>query len=144
MIAQVFKTGEIIPAKIIVSLIQAKMKSKGWEKAKFLIDGFPRNQNNLNGWVETVGDTVDAQGVIYIKCSQETMTKRIIKRGETSGRVDDNIEIIKKRLVSYTNESYPVIEKFKSSKLPFYELDGEKSAQEVNEECKLKLAHLLK
>ena len=39
----------------------------------------------------------------------ETMTKRLLKRGETSGRVDDNEETIKKRLETYYKATEPVI-----------------------------------
>lgn len=37
------------------------------------------------------------------------MTKRLLKRGETSGRVDDNEETIKKRLETYYKATEPVI-----------------------------------
>lgn len=37
------------------------------------------------------------------------MTKRLLKRGETSGRVDDNEETIKKRLDTYYKATEPVI-----------------------------------
>jgi UMP-CMP kinase len=38
------------------------------------------------------------------------MLRRLLKRGETSGRVDDNIESIKKRFATFRETSYPVIE----------------------------------
>ena len=40
------------------------------------------------------------------------MEGRILKRSETSGRSDDNIEAIKKRFVTYSNETMPVIDEF--------------------------------
>jgi UMP-CMP kinase len=40
------------------------------------------------------------------------MLKRLLKRGETSGRVDDNIESIKKRFETFRETSYPVVEYF--------------------------------
>lgn len=40
------------------------------------------------------------------------MRERILKRGETSGRVDDKEEVIVKRFNTYKNETYPVIEKY--------------------------------
>ena len=40
------------------------------------------------------------------------MLKRLLKRGESSGRIDDNIESIKKRFNVFTETSFPVIEAF--------------------------------
>jgi len=42
------------------------------------------------------------------------MVKRLLKRGETSGRVDDNEETIKKRLETYYKATEPVIAFYKS------------------------------
>lgn len=47
--------------------------------------------------------------LLYVDAGPETMTKRLLKRGETSGRVDDNEETIKKRLETYYKATEPVI-----------------------------------
>lgn len=47
--------------------------------------------------------------LLYVDAGAETMTKRLLKRGETSGRVDDNEETIKKRLDTYYKATEPVI-----------------------------------
>ena len=44
--------------------------------------------------------------------SNETMTKRLLKRAETSGRADDNMETIKKRLNTFHQHSEPVIDAY--------------------------------
>ena len=48
--------------------------------------------------------------VIYFEVSDETMTQRLMKRAETSGRVDDNLETIKKRLQTFHEATKPVID----------------------------------
>ena len=45
------------------------------------------------------------------------MLKRLMKRGETSGRVDDNVDSIKKRFATFRDTSYPVIEYYKKKGL---------------------------
>ena len=55
-----------------------------------------------------------AQFVLYFNVSDETMTKRLLGRAATSGRVDDNEETIKKRLVTFHDVTKPVIEHFQS------------------------------
>ena len=45
-----------------------------------------------------------------MRASDETMTKRLLHRGQTSGRVDDNEETIKKRLKTFHNQTMPVLD----------------------------------
>lgn len=52
--------------------------------------------------------------LLYVDAGKETMVKRLLKRGETSGRVDDNEETIKKRLETYYKATEPVITFYKS------------------------------
>lgn len=50
--------------------------------------------------------------MLYIEASDETMTKRLLKRGESSGRVDDNEETIKQRLETFHQVTQPVIDHY--------------------------------
>ena len=50
------------------------------------------------------------QFVLYFHVSDETMTKRLLGRAETSGRVDDNEETIKKRLKTFHDITSPVVD----------------------------------
>jgi UMP-CMP kinase len=99
------------------------------------VDGFPRNEDNLSGWNETVGDAADVKGIIYIKCSEETMTERILQRSLSSGRTDDNAEVIKKRLVQYKAETFPIIERFQKEHRRVFEVDGELGPEAVYASC---------
>jgi len=63
------------------------------DKAGFLVDGFPRKLDQAKEFEEKVAK---CQFVLYFECSEEEMAKRLTKRGETSGRIDDNEETIKK------------------------------------------------
>ncbi len=47
--------------------------------------------------------------VIFLECPQDVMEKRLLKRGETSGRSDDNLNTIIKRFETFQKESLPVI-----------------------------------
>mgnify|MGYP006202093375 CR=1 FL=1 len=57
----------------------------------FLIDGFPRNQDNLDGWKRQVDDKVNVQFVIFFECPTEVCIERCLLRGQHSGRADDNV-----------------------------------------------------
>lgn len=49
---------------------------------------------------------------MYFECSNEVMVERLLNRAKTSGRVDDNEETIKKRLMTFENQTLPVLEVF--------------------------------
>ena len=50
--------------------------------------------------------------VLVFECSEEVMVRRLVERGKTSGRVDDNEETIRKRLTTYNEATLPVIHHF--------------------------------
>jgi len=68
--------------------------------------------------------------VLYIDASDDTMKKRLMKRGETSGRVDDNEETIKQRLNTFHEATKPVIDHYaKQGKVR--KVDSERNPNEV-------------
>jgi UMP-CMP kinase len=95
-----------------VELFQKAMKKHGWNKKKYLIDGFPRSQENLDGWKRVIGDSAVVPFVLCFDADEKTMIERIIERGKTSGRSDDNVESLKKRFATFKGESVPIIEHF--------------------------------
>lgn len=52
---------------------------------------------------------------LFFDCGEEILTKRLLGRAQTSGRVDDNIDVIKKRFVTYREQTLPVIEYFEAN-----------------------------
>ena len=68
-----------------------------------------------------MGEEIDVVGCLYLDCSEETMKNRIMKRGETSGRSDDNEEVFKNRIKVYTTETVPILEYFEK-KNKFFEV----------------------
>jgi len=84
------------------------------KRRHFLIDGFPRNRDNLEGWHQVIGDWATVEFVLFFDCPEHVMEQRLLKRGETSGRTDDNIESIKKRFATYLESTMPVIEHYGS------------------------------
>ena len=84
----------------------------------FLIDGFPRSQNNLDGWQREMSHKVKLVCVLVFDCPEEECVKRCLSRGEAgSGRSDDNPESLKKRIVTYGKDTEPIINYFIEKKL---------------------------
>jgi len=63
------------------------------------------------------------------------MTKRLLHRGQTSGRVDDNEETIKQRLNTFHKQTVPVLDFFER-KQKLFEVDSEQAPDDVYKEVK--------
>eukprot|EP01054_Gregarina_sp_Poly1_P007015 Gregarina_sp_Poly_1__7014@NODE_3820_length_869_cov_881_402743_g2460_i0_p1_GENE_NODE_3820_length_869_cov_881_402743_g2460_i0NODE_3820_length_869_cov_881_402743_g2460_i0_p1_ORF_typecomplete_len208_score34_37ADK/PF00406_22/5_8e46AAA_17/PF13207_6/7_3e28AAA_18/PF13238_6/7_8e11Zeta_toxin/PF06414_12/8_4e09AAA_33/PF13671_6/3_1e07Thymidylate_kin/PF02223_17/0_057Thymidylate_kin/PF02223_17/0_17PRK/PF00485_18/0_039CoaE/PF01121_20/0_035CoaE/PF01121_20/27CPT/PF07931_12/0_01Cytidylate_kin/PF02224_18/0_053_NODE len=131
------KNGTIVPVEITCALLLQKMRQIQWEGGKFLIDGFPRNRDNLDGWLKASKGDVDILFCLVLEVPNDVRLERLLKRGEHSGRIDDNIESIKKRFVTFEEQTKPIIQQFeawdKCKRVP-----GDKSVDEVwagVEEC---------
>mmetsp|Transcript_28453 Transcript_28453/g.44813 ORF Transcript_28453/g.44813 Transcript_28453/m.44813 type:complete len:249 (-) Transcript_28453:32-778(-) len=106
--------GKIVPSEITTQLIKNAMvelrSSEG--QIKFLIDGFPRSEGNVNAWEEVVGDAAVLEYVLFFECPYDILTSRLLERGKTSGRSDDSLDVIRKRFNTYRDESMPIIEMY--------------------------------
>jgi len=82
------------------------------DAAGFIFDGFPRTipqAEALDALLAEKGSSIHA--LIALQCDDEEIVQRIKKRGETSGRPDDNDEhIIRNRIQVYKNETTPVFD----------------------------------
>lgn len=123
------KSGGLVEDVIVLELMKKTMEI-GKEKHWF-IDGFPRKVSQIDLFKQEIGD---ATKCLYIKVSDEVLTERIIKRGETSGRADDNAEAVKKRIETYHAESEPVIEHYQKEE-KVLEVDGERPVEVVRNDC---------
>lgn len=137
LITQYIKEGKIVPVEITIRLLLKAMKSCG--KKNFLIDGFPRNYDNLAGWNRIVGpDAAEIAGCLFFECTEQVMEDRLLGRAKASGeavRDDDNIETIRKRFKTFVNDTMPVVNLFESRRL-VWKINCEKTKEEVFEDCK--------
>jgi len=117
LIESYIREGKIVPSDITVGLLEQEMRRQCWEGGRYLIDGFPRSLDNLEGWQRLLGRKTRLAFCLLIECSQECMERRLLKRGETSGRSDDNIETIRKRFVTFKQESLPVLQRLEGQGL---------------------------
>uniref|UniRef100_A0A803L0B5 UMP-CMP kinase n=1 Tax=Chenopodium quinoa TaxID=63459 RepID=A0A803L0B5_CHEQI len=107
MIQNMIKEGKIVPAEVTIKLLQKAIQESGNEK--FLIDGFPRNEENRASFESIVRLLrIVPEIVLFFDCSEEEMEKRLLNRNQ--GREDDNIETIRKRFKVYMESSLPVIQ----------------------------------
>lgn len=111
MIEEKIRNGQIVPVEVTCSLLHNAMKESG--KGRFLVDGFPRNKDNLEGWNRVMLDKTKLLFVLFFECSRDICTERCLGRGAAgSGRSDDNLESLQKRFNTYLNDTMPIIEHY--------------------------------
>jgi len=106
--------GELVPDEVTIGMLQNKVE-KHLDAKGFIFDGFPRNINqaaSLDAFLLGKGTTVSA--LIALDVDDEEIIARILNRGKTSGRSDDNDEsIIRNRIQVYKEETEPVFDFYK-------------------------------
>ncbi|THG96826.1 hypothetical protein EW026_g5072 [Hermanssonia centrifuga] len=141
MIRTYIKEGQVVPMEVTVKLLEDAMRAslnekktgQGWEdgKGRFLVDGFPRKMDQAIKFDEEI---CQSKMVLFFSTTEEEMTKRLLERGKTSGREDDNEESVRKRFRTYKEQTMPVIEYYnKTGKVA--EIDASASIDEVHEKA---------
>ena len=87
-------------------------------------------------------DIVDVPYILFFDADEEELVKRIMHRAETSGRVDDNVETLKKRLATFREQSMPIIKMFESQG-KCKRIDGTQSIDEVFSQVKENIKDLI-
>lgn len=101
--------GQLVPDCLIIEMIEkaAQKKIKG---AGFIFDGYPRTIKQakaLDGFLKKNKTAISS--VINLRLNEAEALKRIINRGKTSGRSDDNIKIVKNRFKVYRDQTKPLL-----------------------------------
>ena len=110
--------GQLIPDNLMVSILAKVYDSFGRGHKGVIFDGFPRTipqAEALKQMLDERGDKVAA--MIELDVPEDELMKRLLLRGQQSGRADDNEETIKKRLVVYRSQTQPLIEWYKKEGL---------------------------
>ena len=114
LIKEYIKEGTIVPMEVTVKLLEDAVRreldkrDKG-HQSRFLIDGFPRKMDQAVAFEQAV---CPSMFTLFYDCPEETMQERLLERGKTSGRADDNAESIKKRFKTFVETSMPVVKHF--------------------------------
>jgi adenylate kinase len=116
--------GNLVPDEIVNQIVENKLNKFD---GQFILDGFPRTVPQ-GEFLDTIADV---GLVIYLEVSDNTIRERILERGKTSGREDDqNVITINRRILQYNLETKPLIEFYGDKKI-LATIDGEESINEV-------------
>jgi adenylate kinase len=129
----IIATGGLVSDEIIVQIIENTITGNP-QAAGFLFDGFPRTAIQayiLDGLMIKLNTSLNC--LINLHIPDETSVSRLLKRGETSGRSDDNETVIRNRLREYHDKTLPVL-RFYADKDQQIDIDGTRSVEQVRED----------
>lgn len=109
----IIESGGLVSDEIIVQVIE-KFMLENKDSKGFLFDGFPRTYLQayiLEGLLMKLHSSLFA--LLNIDIDDKEAIKRLLLRGEVSGRADDNINVIQNRLKAYHDKTVPVLEFYK-------------------------------
>lgn len=122
--------GMLVPDEVVIGMISSKLDATP-EANGFIFDGFPRTVAQA----EALDNLLDFKNhpinlVLSLQVSEEELKKRLLTRGESSGRSDDNEEVIVKRIKEYHAKTSPVADYYKD-KEKLVDIPGEGSVTDI-------------
>ena len=106
--------GQLVPDEVVIGMISSALDTNQGAKG-FLFDGFPRTAaqaDALDKLLELKKTTIAV--MLALEVTEEELVKRLLKRGETSGRSDDtNENVIRARITEYHNKTAAVADYYR-------------------------------
>tara|TARA_Y100001960_G_scaffold295908_1_gene340948 strand:- start:154 stop:735 length:582 start_codon:yes stop_codon:yes gene_type:complete len=123
--------GELVPDEVTIKMLENEIKENPQSKG-FLFDGFPRTiaqAESLDKFLKSIDMQINA--TIALDVDEEELISRIIDRGKTSNRSDDqDIEKIQNRFNEYNMKTSTLSRYYKDQK-KFFEVDGSGNVDEI-------------
>jgi len=126
----IISSGGLVSDEIIVQIIEKTIKDHS-DANGFLFDGFPRTYIQcyiLEGLMDKLNTSLSC--LISLEIEEEESVARLLKRGMTSGRTDDNETVIRNRLREYREKTLPVLQFYKDKGV-YHTVDGAGSIEGV-------------
>lgn len=122
--------GQLVPDEVVLGMIACCLDNNVHANG-FLFDGFPRTvaqSEGLDAMLEQRGSSINL--VLALEVSKEELVSRLVNRGLTSGRSDDNEDVIRARIQEYENKTAAVADHYdKAGKV--VHIKGEGSVDEI-------------
>ena len=125
--------GDLVPDEVTINMLQSEV-DKNPQAAGFLFDGFPRTIAQAEALDKFLaGKDQEITATVALEADDEILVQRLLERGKTSGRADDqDEEKIRNRYQEYNEKTAPLIDYYKTQN-KFYSVDGIGSIAEVTE-----------
>lgn len=124
-------SGQLLTDEDIFALLEPELQKIDGAQKEFILDGAPRSVGQAE-WLsrKIKAGQIKLTAIIYLKVSREVTVQRLMKRG----REDDKEEIISERFRQYEAVTRPVLDYLKAQGFEIHELDGEWSADVVEQQ----------
>ena len=116
--------GQLVPDQLIINMLASVYDALGADHAGVIFDGFPRTipqAEALKAMLAERGHNIYA--MIALDVPREELVKRLLLRGQQSGRSDDNETTINQRLQVYNEQTAPLIDWYAHEGL-YHHIDG--------------------
>ncbi len=128
---EIMDRGELVSDEIVIGMIESKLDDNTNAKG-FIFDGFPRTTAQaiaLDDLLQKKGTGIS--GMLALEVDDEELTKRLLKRGESSGRADDrNEDVIRRRILEYNTKTLP-LKTFYSEQGKYHSIEGIGTIDEI-------------
>ncbi|WP_284651702.1 adenylate kinase [Flavobacterium terrisoli] len=125
--------GDLVPDEVTIQMLQSEV-DKNPQSAGFLFDGFPRTiaqAEALDQFLESKGQNITA--TVALEADDNILVARLLERGKTSGRPDDqDEEKIRNRYQEYNEKTAPLMHYYEAQG-KFHAVNGIGSIEEVTE-----------
>ncbi len=125
--------GDLVPDEVTIDMLKAEV-DKNAEANGFIFDGFPRTESQakaLDKFLEEKGETIN--GMVALEVPEDLLVARLLKRGETSGRPDDqDEEKIRNRFNEYQTKT-SILKDYYTAQNKYFGVDGVGSIEEITE-----------
>lgn len=103
--------GILVPNELVIAMMEKAAKASWIRGDGVIFDGYPRNLEQAESLQKFFAESnLELTAVINLEINEEEAKKRILLRGETSGRSDDNPETISERFRTYHEQTKPLID----------------------------------
>ena len=124
------KDGQLVPDELIIDMLAVTL-DKTESSTGVIFDGFPRTTPQaeaLQVMLQKRGGDVDT--MLSLEVPKDELVTRLLERGKSSGRADDNLEVIEARILVYNEQTAPVMDFYKKEET-FHGIAGLGSIDEI-------------
>jgi adenylate kinase len=108
--------GILVPNELVIAMMEKAAKASWTRGDGVIFDGYPRNLEQAESLQKFfIANNLELTAVINLEISEEEAKKRILLRGESSGRSDDNPETVSERFKTYHEQTKPLIDYYMAS-----------------------------
>lgn len=142
-VENIISKGNLIPDEMMVEILANELDSNPATANGVIFDGFPRTINQAKALKEMLAERgTKVHAVVGLEVDDEILIERLIKRGQDSGRSDDNLETIKQRLNVYHSQTSPLRDYYINED-KYLSIKGSGSVEEIFDNIRKAVNHKL-